>query len=962
MSHESPHEACGCCGGVTVLTPVDGENRPALSALAFRAGTHARFKASMLARLSTRKKLGELTTRDDSDPTVALLDAWATTLDVLTFYQERIANEGYLRTATERQSILELARTIGYELSPGVAASTWLAFTADDSPGSPREVAIPAGTRAQSVPVKSEPPQSFETAAEVLARPEWNALKPALTEPQKIEAGDREALLAGAALDLKPGDALLWRSGREAWDFRILLTAEAQPESGLTRVTWAEPLAKVAAAGLRVFALRQRASLFGHNAPDWNALPDDIRKKYATSPDSFTDWPGIEFNGGTSLSLDTEYPRIVAGSWLVLDQTAAPGPLLFEVRGTSTTSSPRFALSVKRTRLAVDPPISNEVSPREAAVFAQSEELFLAEKPVSRSLAGALVKLDRQVEGLTAGRTVIVRGRRARAVVGPEPLTLKIVGGGTRPLRPAETLTVLAVPVVKGRFQVWQLLDDDGIEGSVQVPLAPGKSPRPKIVPDLQPDLIRAREAVALAPTRKLVRFDVVDAFLPDVFINPRVPGDRRPPKGGGKTIPPRPERDIDVPPRPEEIPPSALALAPAREDDPVVAEVAVLDEVLLDNGRTMLVLEKPLAHIYDPATVTVHANVAKATHGETKREVLGSGDAAQPFQWFRLRQKPLTYVSAPVPGGGASTLELRVNGVLWHEAPNLAWLGPRDRSYVLRRDDEGSTTVHFGDGVHGARPASGIENVEAVYRVGIGSAGAVGEDRISLLPVRPLGVRSVVNPLAATGAADPEERDQARRNAPRTVLTLDRVVSLRDFEDYARGFAGIGKAQARLLWKRGLRTVHLTVAAADGQPVSRDAELFRNLVASLEGARDPYQTLEVASFEPVHFRVRARVGIHPDHRKEDVLARAETAMRQAFSFDVRDFGQGVSLSDVMAGLQGVDGIEGVDVEALHRISAAPSLEPRLFALPARLDEDGEAQPGQILLLAPEPVSLEVLR
>ena len=45
---------------------------------------------------------------------IALLDAWATVGDVLTFYQERIANEGYLRTATERRSVLELARLVGY--------------------------------------------------------------------------------------------------------------------------------------------------------------------------------------------------------------------------------------------------------------------------------------------------------------------------------------------------------------------------------------------------------------------------------------------------------------------------------------------------------------------------------------------------------------------------------------------------------------------------------------------------------------------------------------------------------------------------------------------------------------------------------------------------------------------------------------------------------------------------------
>ena len=74
---------------------------------------------------------------DDDDPAIATLDGWATVLDVLSFYQERIANEGYLRTATERRSILEMARSIGYELRPGVAAGTFLAFTLETAQGAP---------------------------------------------------------------------------------------------------------------------------------------------------------------------------------------------------------------------------------------------------------------------------------------------------------------------------------------------------------------------------------------------------------------------------------------------------------------------------------------------------------------------------------------------------------------------------------------------------------------------------------------------------------------------------------------------------------------------------------------------------------------------------------------------------------------------------------------------------------
>src|SRR6266849_770607 len=141
-------DTCGCCAGIEQITPITIINRPGLSALLYRIGTHATFLETMLARLSSLSvPLGELgpllspgedptalvyplqslTTRSTGDPAIALLDAWAIVGDVFTFYQERIANEGYLRTATLRRSILELARLVGYKLAPGVASSTYLA-------------------------------------------------------------------------------------------------------------------------------------------------------------------------------------------------------------------------------------------------------------------------------------------------------------------------------------------------------------------------------------------------------------------------------------------------------------------------------------------------------------------------------------------------------------------------------------------------------------------------------------------------------------------------------------------------------------------------------------------------------------------------------------------------------------------------------------------------------------------
>jgi len=112
---------CGCCEGQTVSTPQGIFNLSGLPTIAYRIGDYHRFKDSMLTRLSSAElaPLQGLTTRDDNDFSIALIDAWASVAEVLCFYQEYFANEGLLRTAKERLSILEHARLIG-ELLPAL--------------------------------------------------------------------------------------------------------------------------------------------------------------------------------------------------------------------------------------------------------------------------------------------------------------------------------------------------------------------------------------------------------------------------------------------------------------------------------------------------------------------------------------------------------------------------------------------------------------------------------------------------------------------------------------------------------------------------------------------------------------------------------------------------------------------------------------------------------------------------
>ncbi|NEP18550.1 MAG: hypothetical protein F6J97_16885, partial [Leptolyngbya sp. SIO4C1] len=267
-------------------------NRPGLPTLAYRIGDYTAFFQRMLKRLPTELSppddpgqggpLAKLTTRALNDPAIALLDAWAVVADVLTFYQERIANEGYLLTATERRSVLELARMIGYELGPGVSASTELAFFVDDDPKEPGVALVPQGTQVMSVPVGDEKPQIFETSEAFIARALWNALKPRPSKPQAIEPGTQDIYVTGDVPDLRSGDRLLLIEDRDDSNRRYLLTIERTaevPESDNIRITLKSALSL--AKPLRnpkLIAFRQQAHLFGYNAPRWQDMPDEIKR------------------------------------------------------------------------------------------------------------------------------------------------------------------------------------------------------------------------------------------------------------------------------------------------------------------------------------------------------------------------------------------------------------------------------------------------------------------------------------------------------------------------------------------------------------------------------------------------------------------------------------------------------------------------------------------------------------
>jgi hypothetical protein len=882
---------------VTALTPVEALNPPGQTALHYRVGTHARFVDSQLARLATLPALQALTTRDRSDPALALLDAWAGVLDVLGFYQERIVQEGYLRTATERRSVLELARAIGYELRPGVAASTFLAFTLETAPGAPAQARIDAGTKTQSVPAQDEKPQVFETLEPLQARAAWNALEVLNQEAVPPHRGGSTLYLQGQATRLAPGDALLvigderrLKPDNENWDFRRVarvqvvppLQPSPDPLAGTTVVTLDRPLGSITPPTdpsqklPRCFALRTKAALFGHAAVDWRTLPRSLRASYQ-GVDKDTDeqanitkqekWPlfsiaGVSEGRKDVVYLDASYPKIARGSWVVLSTPEYNE--VYEVVETHEAARTMFALAGKSTRLTLSGENLRkrfDERLRDTSVYAESVELGWSTRPCS---------------GLVDGHTVTL--------------------AGVEPALPA------------GRWLAFS--------GHMLADTPANADARKRLL---------ARDHLAAVEVAK----DARSATF--TFTN----GER-------------------------------LVAALQRVSEVVqLARQDTLGDALA--RHTQLTLATDLQHAYLPLTLRINANVAAASHGDSKQmrvqpEVLGSGNGSAAFQRFVLRQSPLTYVTAPTPSGTQAALDVRVDGVRWHEAARSLRLGVSDSAYLARRADDGTVTLTFGDGTHGRRLPSGQMNVQARYRVGIGSGGNLPTEQISMLLDRALGVKEVLNPVPAAGGADPEALHDARRNAPLTVLALERIVSLRDFEDYAAAFAGVGKAQAVWLWNGEGRLVHLTVVGLDGADIDPASALYRNLVASIDSARPAHQALQVERGVVLRFGLTARVRVHADYAPEAVLAAVRAALAEAFGFLARAYGQSLAGSEVLGVIQRVSGIERVDLDSLRPHPGTPVAGPdgRLRARGARWQGEHIA-PAQLLLLDPTDVVLTEL-
>ncbi|MEA2563872.1 MAG: hypothetical protein QOH06_5376 [Acidobacteriota bacterium] len=341
---------------------------------------------------------------------------------------------------------------------------------------------------------------------------------------------------------------------------------------------------------------------------------------------------------------------------------------------------------------------------------------------------------------------------------------------------------------------------------------------------------------------------------------------------------------------------------------------------VAVDPAARTLDLTPPLTaeEGFTLGNLVLRANVVRGGHGEAKpAKVLGSGDAARRSQSFVLKEKDVAFVADPTqPAGVAAAVQVIIAGQTWLQVATLRDSRPSDPHYEVQLTEDGYLAFTFGDGLRGRRLPTGTNNVRVSFRVGTGLAGNLPPGSLTK-PARPNPrVDAVSQPLDATGGNDREDVASLKSQAPKSVLTLERAVSLSDFGALAGRQASVWQAKAFALPTGGGRyaSVEVVVVPAGGGPLG---PLAADLTSFLTTNALPGIDLRVSAYEPKPFDLEVEIEVKSaEFDRDEVRKSVETALLDTFGLRRRALGASLFTSELYEVVEGVPGVESSRVSA----------------------------------------------
>lgn len=261
---------------------------------------------------------------------------------------------------------------------------------------------------------------------------------------------------------------------------------------------------------------------------------------------------------------------------------------------------------------------------------------------------------------------------------------------------------------------------------------------------------------------------------------------------------------------------------------------------------------------------------------------------------------------------------------VQWAYVQFLGDYGPGDLVFTTYLDSAGLTWVQFGDGVNGAIPVSGA-TITATYRVGQGSAGNVVAGSVGTFLTPIAGVATQLSGTAyvssaMTGGTDPETNDQIRINAPAAYTTIQRAISISDFQSIAQNVPGVTSAAAVA---NHSTSVTIYAMAGNNQPASTTLNIA--IKNAFVGKTLAGVTVTTAAPTLVAIDVTVTLQALSSYSNAQVAASVQSALNAMFTNPNTQFGQLITVGSLYGTILNVTGVAYAVISIISREDAPQS-------------------------------------
>ena len=322
--------------------------------------------------------------------------------------------------------------------------------------------------------------------------------------------------------------------------------------------------------------------------------------------------------------------------------------------------------------------------------------------------------------------------------------------------------------------------------------------------------------------------------------------------------------------------------------------------EVDLMNANGFLTLEDAEA---DDVDDKVYTNLV-LQEGALATEQ-GEFAATEGVKTIKLTQGPVVegsvrvYVTSPTEGQTGA----------YREVPNIYFAsGGSDTIFEMVYDEDYNGTIVFGDGRVGISPED-TASFFVEYRIGGGTRGNLEKDTINTNVADRAGkTGTITNISKATGGANAETIDHAKKYAPLTFRRQDRLVTLEDYSVFANTFIStfgtVGKATAatrKAYASANVVDIYVLEKASDLQLQRATTNFKTQLLAAVDKKRMATDDVVIVDglIRTLDLEVNIVIDKEQEENQNQIKAKVRDKVLAYMSADNRDFGQDLNIAEL---------------------------------------------------------------